>query len=279
MVWVSWRRAATGGHGWVAAAACSTLAPWQSEQLWQYQRLISLDVWTLHSGAVHHPRKCGSTWQRWVTLSHTCLPTSMRARVCVCVCRAHSHAVHHHHYHKYPPLLPPTHLQRTPAACTTGARSLEEALVHVIVEARRAAPAVLFLPHIQVSSAKGLRACAARLRVGRAIPCCCARMRSAWPACQATPACCACAMRLGAAPGCCACALRLCAVPVCCACVLCLCVAPVCCARVLRLCTAPALPVCWGGSKTRQPTRWRAQASCTARATVRRTLLSKSWGC
>lgn len=32
-----------------------------------------------------------------------------------------------------------------------GARAPEEALVHAVVEARRAAPAVLFLPHLQVS--------------------------------------------------------------------------------------------------------------------------------
>ncbi len=31
-----------------------------------------------------------------------------------------------------------------------GARSLEEAVVHAVVEARRAAPAILFLPHLQV---------------------------------------------------------------------------------------------------------------------------------
>jgi hypothetical protein len=31
-----------------------------------------------------------------------------------------------------------------------GARAPEEALVHAVVEARRAAPAVLFLPHLQV---------------------------------------------------------------------------------------------------------------------------------
>ena len=35
------------------------------------------------------------------------------------------------------------------------ARSLEEALVHAVVEARRAAPAVLFLPHLQVRGAGG----------------------------------------------------------------------------------------------------------------------------
>lgn len=33
-----------------------------------------------------------------------------------------------------------------------GARSLEEAVVHAVVEARRAAPAILFLPHLHVST-------------------------------------------------------------------------------------------------------------------------------
>lgn len=38
------------------------------------------------------------------------------------------------------------------AACCRAAlrRSPEEALVHAVVEARRAAPAILFLPHLQV---------------------------------------------------------------------------------------------------------------------------------
>ncbi len=38
------------GHGWVAAATCSTLALWGSEQLWPYHSLMSLDAWILHSG-------------------------------------------------------------------------------------------------------------------------------------------------------------------------------------------------------------------------------------
>jgi hypothetical protein len=33
-----------------------------------------------------------------------------------------------------------------------GARSLEEAVVHAVVEARRAAPAILFLPHLHVGT-------------------------------------------------------------------------------------------------------------------------------
>jgi hypothetical protein len=37
-----------------------------------------------------------------------------------------------------------------------GARSPEEALVHAVAEARRAAPAVLFLPHLQVGAAPGV---------------------------------------------------------------------------------------------------------------------------
>lgn len=36
-----------------------------------------------------------------------------------------------------------------------GARSLEESLVHVVVEARRAAPAILYLPHVQVGDDAG----------------------------------------------------------------------------------------------------------------------------
>jgi hypothetical protein len=37
-----------------------------------------------------------------------------------------------------------------------GARAPEEALVHAVVEARRAAPAVLFLPHLQVRGVLGV---------------------------------------------------------------------------------------------------------------------------
>uniref|UniRef100_A0A7S3R8I7 Bromo domain-containing protein n=1 Tax=Dunaliella tertiolecta TaxID=3047 RepID=A0A7S3R8I7_DUNTE len=45
----------------------------------------------------------------------------------------------------------PVHSVGLPALLSDpGARSLEEALVHVVVEARRAAPAVLYLPHIQL---------------------------------------------------------------------------------------------------------------------------------
>jgi len=62
MVWVGRWRAVTEGHGWVAAAACSTQAPWRSEQLWPYHSLMSLNAWILHSGhakslhLVHHPK-------------------------------------------------------------------------------------------------------------------------------------------------------------------------------------------------------------------------------
>jgi len=62
----------TEGHVWVPAASYSTLAPWQSEQLWPYYSLMSLDTKILHSGhtkslhLVHHPRiDLGShPWQR-----------------------------------------------------------------------------------------------------------------------------------------------------------------------------------------------------------------------
>jgi hypothetical protein len=39
--------------------------------------------------------------------------------------------------------------------CWVACRSPEEALVHTVVEARRAAPAILFLPHLQASQGPG----------------------------------------------------------------------------------------------------------------------------
>jgi SpoVK/Ycf46/Vps4 family AAA+-type ATPase len=48
-----------------------------------------------------------------------------------------------------------------------GARCLEEALVHAFVEARRAAPALLFLPHLEGwwrTAPAPLRACLTQVR-------------------------------------------------------------------------------------------------------------------
>lgn len=52
-----------------------------------------------------------------------------------------------------------THVSAHVPLCVSpaGARSLEEAVVHAVVEARRAAPAVLFLPHLQVRAASACR--------------------------------------------------------------------------------------------------------------------------